>query len=83
MAIMITRRDFGAPKDIRLNLDILVPCSNCNYLVEKYIEDKNSSDSRGLREPVILKDQKIEQGRARVSVLLKNHSVALLNLKPY
>lgn len=83
LAIMIARRDFGAQKDIRLNLDILVPCSNRNYLVEKYIEDKNSSDTKGLREPVILKDQKIEQGRARVSILLKNHSVALLNLKSY
>jgi xylan 1,4-beta-xylosidase len=83
LAIMITRRDFGAQKDIRLNFDIRVSCSNRNYLVEKYIEDKDSSDARGLREPVILKDQKIEQGRARVSVLLKNHSVALLNLKSY
>jgi xylan 1,4-beta-xylosidase len=84
LAIMITRRDFASDKDIRLNLEVLAPSpEDRNFMVEKYVEDRNSSDAKGFRKPMVLKNQKIEQGRARVSVLLKNHSVALLNLKSY
>jgi hypothetical protein len=84
LVIMITRRDFASDKDIRLNLEVLaLSPEDRNFMVEKYVEDRNSSDTKGFRKPMVLKNQKIEQGRARVSVLLKNHSVVLLNLKSY